>query len=253
MVRYFVKLSYKGTKYFGWQIQPNQTSVQEVIQNVLSQLHKNNRIELVGCGRTDTGVHASEYYAHFDSEEVFDLSQLRYKMNVMLPDDISIHDIFEVKADLHARFSATSRTYEYRMHFFKDPFLSDTSLLFTKQLDLSKMNEACRLLKNYVDFECFSKVNTDVSNFNCTIFSAEFLNTENGIVFKISANRFLRNMVRAITGTMIDIGTGKITLKEFQSIIESKNRSNAGTSVPAHGLTLIGITYPFEGNIIRQS
>lgn len=242
--RYFIRLAYKGTRYFGWQIQPNQISVQEEIERALGQLNSNNKIEITGCGRTDTGVHASDYFAHFDHAKEIDLDHWTYKLNLMLPEDIAIKKMVEVSPSLHARFDAVSRTYEYHIHTIKDPFKSDTSWFYKFSPDLEKINQACRILTSKTDFECFSKVNTEVNNFNCTIHQAEWLEVENGYLFRISANRFLRNMVRAITGTLIDVGNGKVSLAEFEEIIESKNRRRAGTSAPAKGLTLVRVEYP---------
>jgi len=242
--RYFLKLAYKGTRYFGWQIQPNQISIQQEIERALTQLNSNEKIEITGCGRTDTGVHASMYFAHFDTYKKMDPQHLSYKLNLMLPQDIAILEVFEVNADTHARFSATSRSYEYKIHTAKNPFIAETSWFYNVDLDLAKIKEACALLSTHSDFECFSKVHTDVSNFNCTIHYIDWLQTEHGYLFQISANRFLRNMVRAIVGTLLDVGTGKITIEELNEILASKNRSKAGISVPAHGLTLTKITYP---------
>lgn len=242
--RYFIHLAYKGTRYFGWQIQHGQISVQEEIERALTQLNSNQKIEITGCGRTDTGVHATDYYAHFDSEKELDTAQTRYKLNLMLPADIAIKTIFEVNQNLHARFSAISRSYEYRIHTVKDPFIADTSWYFTVKPDLEKIQEACRIIAAHTDFECFSKVQTDVTNFNCTIHQIDWIQTENGYLLRISANRFLRNMVRAIAGTLLDVGTGKISPEDLHTILASKNRSNAGTSVPAQGLTLTRVDYP---------
>lgn len=242
--RYFLNLSYKGTHYQGWQIQPNQRTVQGEIEKVLTQLNRNRPVELTGCGRTDTGVHARNYYAHFDSSESFEPGQLRFKMNTMLPPDIAIKQVWLVKEDLHARFSAISRTYEYRINTNKDPFLAETSWHYNLPLDTLKIREACDIIARHTDFECFSKVNTDVSNFHCTIHHIDWQTTNDGHIFIISANRFLRNMVRAVTGTLLDVGTGKILPADLYAILESRNRGMAGTSVPAHGLNLVRIDYP---------
>ncbi|MBK7128549.1 MAG: tRNA pseudouridine(38-40) synthase TruA [Crocinitomicaceae bacterium] len=246
MQRYVLQLSYKGTHYFGWQRQNGQISVQEKIESVLSQLHSNQPIEITGCGRTDTGVHASCYFAHFDSDLLFETEQLCFKMNLMLPDDIAIRNIQAVSSDFNARFSAISRTYEYAIHQQKNPFLTEFSWYHRADLDIDKINQACIIMIGHKDFQCFSKVNTDVSNFLCNITKAEWIITEHGYLFTISANRFLRNMVRAITGTMIDVGLGKINLKEFETILQSADRGKAGTSVPAQGLNLINVEYPVD-------
>ncbi|HNP33506.1 MAG TPA: tRNA pseudouridine(38-40) synthase TruA [Flavobacterium sp.] len=244
-MRYFIELAYKGTNYHGWQYQPNATSVQETLNKALSMLLKTD-IDIVGAGRTDTGVHAKQMFAHFDFENEIDAPHLIQKLNSFLPKDIVIYNIIKVTDQAHARFDATRRTYEYHIHTMKDAFENDDSWLYHNALDLDKMNEACQLLFRYNDFECFSKTNTDVRTFNCVIFEAYWRQIGNRIVFTISADRFLRNMVRAIVGTMINIGTGKINLTDFEKIIESKDRGEAGFSVPAHGLYLVKIDYDFD-------
>lgn len=246
MQRYVLQLSYKGTHYFGWQRQNGHISVQEKIESVLSQLHSNQPIEITGCGRTDTGVHASCYFAHFDSDLLFDTEQLCFKMNLMLPEDIAIRNIQVASPDFNARFSAISRTYEYTIHKQKNPFLSEVSWYHRADLDIEKINQACKIMMRHKDFECFSKVHTDVSTFICNISVAEWFITDQGYLFRITANRFLRNMVRAVTGTMIDVGLGKINLKEFESILQSGDRGKAGTSVPAQGLNLVNVAYPVD-------
>ncbi len=242
--RYFIQLAYQGTHYFGWQIQSNHNSVQAEIERALTQLNSNQKIEITGCGRTDTGVHASDYFAHFELDKEIELHHWAYKLNLMLPGDIAIKNIFAVAPTLHARFDAISRTYEYRIHTSKDPFVFNSCWVNNLKLDLEKIQQACDLMKTHTDFECFSKVHTDVTNFNCQIHKIEWHQTENGYLFRISANRFLRNMVRAVVGTLIEVGTGKISAPEFEEILHSKNRSKAGTSVPANGLTLVKIDYP---------
>lgn len=243
-MRYFIELAYKGTNYHGWQYQPDANSVQETLNKALSILLK-IEIDVVGAGRTDTGVHAKQMYAHFDVEETLNTTQLVHKLNSFLPKDIVIFRIIPVDNEAHARFDATRRTYEYHIHTFKDAFETDGSWLHQLPLDLDKMNNACQLLFKHNDFECFSKTHSDVRTFNCVIFEANWKQTGNKIVFTISADRFLRNMVRAIVGTMINIGLGKISLSDFEKIIESKNRSQAGFSAPAHGLYLTQITYDY--------
>jgi tRNA pseudouridine38-40 synthase len=242
-LRYFIELSYNGKAYHGWQNQPNAISVQQVLEEAFSVLLQ-TKIEIVGAGRTDTGVHASQMFAHFDVEFEIDISNLAFKLNSFLPNDISIHDIFKVKDDAHARFDAISRTYHYKILTTKNVFNMDFAYQFQVPLDVKKMNDACNILLQYKDFQCFSKSNTDVKTYYCTIEKAEWIEEQNDLIFIISADRFLRNMVRAIVGTMINIGLGKIQVKDLISIIESKNRSEAGYSVPAHGLYLTQITYP---------
>ena len=252
-MRYFIELAYKGTNYHGWQYQPGADSVQETLNKALSLLLKTD-IDIVGAGRTDTGVHAKQMFAHFDFESEVDVPQLVHKLNSFLPKDIAVFNILKVSDEAHARFDATKRTYEYHIHTMKDVFENDGSYQFQFPLNIDKMNEACQILFKHNDFECFSKVNTDVNTFNCVIFEANWTrgNPEapgkqngNKLIFTIAANRFLRNMVRAIIGTMINIGTGKISLADFEKIIDSKDRSQAGFSVPAHGLYLTKIEYNY--------
>lgn len=244
-MRYFIQLSYKGSNYCGWQIQPNGITIQEVVTKALSTI-LSEKIDLTGAGRTDTGVHALYYIAHFDSENTslhID-NTLIYKLNSFLPKDISIQQIFSVKADANARFDAISRTYLYYIHQQKDPFLEETSWYFPHKLNIDLMNQASDILLLYTDFTSFSKLHTDVKTNNCKIFKSQWTIDNYKLQFEIKADRFLRNMVRAVVGTLIDVGKEKITLDEFIEIIESKNRNNAGISVPAHGLFLATIEYP---------
>lgn len=244
-MRYFIHLAYHGTAYHGWQIQPNAASVQETLNKAFSVLLQ-SEMNLMGAGRTDTGVHAREMYAHFDTDTTFDIPTLVHKLNSFLPKDIVIYDIIPVHDDAHTRFDATKRTYEYHIHQFKNPFLDELSWYFHQTLDINLMNQAAQILQNYTDFECFSKVNTDVNTFDCTIFEAHWKRGENNqLVFTVSANRFLRNMVRSIVGTLINVGLHKITLDDVTKIIESKSREKAGFSVPAHGLYLTKIEYDY--------
>lgn len=252
-MRYFIKLAYNGTNYHGWQYQPNATSVQENLTKALEVILNSNssireqakQINIMGAGRTDTGVHAKEMYAHFDFETPINIQTLIHKLNSFLPKDIVVFDIIPVHDQAHARFDATKRTYEYRINTFKDAFLQDKSWYYHHDLDIDLMNEATKILLNHTDFQCFSKVNTDVNTFECTIFEAYWKQEQNTIVFTISANRFLRNMVRAIVGTIVNIGLHKISLDDFDEIIKSKNRDKAGFSVPAHGLYLTKIEYNY--------
>ncbi len=242
-MRYFLELSYNGTNYHGWQIQPNAISVQEKINEGLSKLLK-FPINVMGAGRTDAGVHALQMYAHFDIETEVETVVILDKLNSFLPDDIVIHSIFRVDDKAHTRFNAISRSYEYRIYLGRNPFLLETTWqLYRYKLDIDKMNETAKLLLNYTDFKCFSK-RTDVKTYNCDITLAKWELKDNMLVFHITADRFLRNMVRAIVGTLISIGHGKITIKDFIKIIESRNRSEAGISVPAKGLFLTRIEYP---------
>ncbi len=243
IMRYFIHLAYKGTHFNGWQIQPHSPSVQEEIQNGLTTLLKQKTI-VVGCGRTDTGVHSHSFFAHFETSEDFDSAQLTYRLNKIISCDIAILNIFSVEEDMHARFSALSRTYTYSIHTVKNPFVQETSFYYPFKLDLEAMNNACKELFNHIDFTSFCKLHTDVNNNNCEIKFAEWTQKNDEITFTISANRFLRNMVRAITGTMLEIGRGKISVQDFREIIEKKDRAAAGMSVAAHGLSLIKIEYP---------
>ncbi len=242
--RYFLRFSYDGTKYAGWQIQPNATTVQEVIEKQLSVLLRTN-IETLGAGRTDAGVHAREMYCHFDvREEITDTKDLILRLNKTLPFDIAVQDLFEVRCDAHARFDATFRTYEYVITKVKDPFLINKAYFFNRELDIDLMNKAAKILFDHIDFTSFSKANTQVFTNNCTVTEAYWRRENNLLIFTITANRFLRNMVRAIVGTLMNIGLGKISIEDFKKIIEQKNRSNAGESVAACGLYLIKIAYP---------
>ena len=243
-MRYFIKLAYNGTHYHGWQYQPNASSVQETINKAVSTI-LNTEINIMGAGRTDTGVHAKEMYAHFDFEKPFVISNLIHKRNAYLPKDIVIYDIIPVAKEAHTRFDAVKRTYEYHINTVKDAFLQEQSWYFHQLLDVNLMNQAAALLFSHTDFQCFSKVNTDVNTFDCTIFEAHWTQENGKLIFTISANRFLRNMVRAIVGTLINIGLHKITLNDFDTIITSKNRDKAGFSVPAHGLYLTEIRYDY--------
>ncbi|MHC0447749.1 tRNA pseudouridine(38-40) synthase TruA [Flavobacterium sp. 3-218] len=243
-MRYFIQFAYNGTHYHGWQIQPNASSVQETLNKAFSVL-LNETISIMGAGRTDSGVHASEMYGHFDTEKTLDIPVLIHKLNSYLPKDIAIFDIILVHDDAHCRFDATKRTYEYHINTVKNPFLQELSWYVTQKLDVELMNEAAQLLLKHTDFECFSKVHTDVNTFDCTIFEAYWKQENGKLIFTISANRFLRNMVRAIVGTLINIGLKKISLIDFENIIASKSREKAGFSVPAHGLYLTKIKYDY--------
>lgn len=225
-------------------MQPDAISVQEVLTKATNTILKDS-FELVGAGRTDAGVHAAQMYAHFDTETVFDSPEIVRKLNSFLPEDIAVFSIFEVNDDAHTRFDATARTYEYHINLKKNVFSKDLSWYHFRKLNINKMNEAAKILLEYEDFECFSKTHTDVFTFNCTITEAFWQLKDDNLIFTISANRFLRNMVRAIVGTLINIGLEKIEVEEIRTIIESKNRGKAGFSVPAHGLYLTKVSYPY--------
>jgi tRNA pseudouridine38-40 synthase len=243
-LRYFIEFAYKGTHYHGWQYQPNAASVQQTLNTALSLLLR-TEIDAMGAGRTDTGVHASQMFAHFDFDNEIDPPVLVHKLNSFLPKDIAVKNIIPVHDTAHARFDATRRTYEYHIHSFKDVFEDHSSWQLSHALDIDAMNEAAALLFSHTDFESFSKVNTDVNTFNCRIFEARWTKSNDRLVFTISADRFLRNMVRAIVGTLVNVGLGKISVDDFNAIIEGKDRGKAGFSVPAHGLYLTRIEYDY--------
>ena len=248
-MRYFVEFSYLGTAYSGWQSQPEGqgTGIQTVFEKALSTLLR-APVALTGAGRTDAGVHAARMFAHFDVEAPLpDAENLVRKLNSFLPADIAVRRIFPVKDRGHARFDAVRRTYKYFIHTQKDPFHLDTSLYLWQELDVERMNRACDILLEYEDFQCFSKVNTDVKTFICRLDAARWERLPQGrLVFTISADRFLRNMVRAIVGTMIDVGRWKIRPEDLRGIIGSRDRGASGMSVDARGLSLWQVEYPWE-------
>jgi len=246
--RYFIELAYDGTDLHGWQIQPNATTVQELLDGALSTVLR-EPIETTGCGRTDTGVHAREFFAHFDSQSLVighpSLVKAVDSLNAILPATIAVKSIIPVHAEAHARFDATSRSYEYHVHFEKDPFKVNHSWRLRDKPDITLMNAAARIIMEHTDFSCFSKSNTQTYTNNCKITRAEWVYSEQCLVFHISADRFLRNMVRAIVGTLMQVGRKEMQPEDIRAIIESKNRSNAGTSVPACGLYLTEVKYPY--------
>lgn len=244
MKRYFIHLAYNGANYCGWQIQPQSPSVQAELERCLS-LKLGQTIEVTGCGRTDTGVHARNYYAHFDLEgELKDCQDLTYRLNMFLPADIVVYRIWEVSPELHARFDALSRTYHYYITPVKNPFHQNDAYFFYGALDVPKMQQAADALKEYTDFTSFSKLHTQVKTNNCKIMEARWFEQDGLLVFRIKADRFLRNMVRAIVGTLLEVGKGKMSLEEFRNVIECKDRCSAGESVPAHALFLEEVDYP---------
>jgi tRNA pseudouridine38-40 synthase len=245
--RYFVQLSYKGTNYHGWQVQPNALTVQEVLTKAFSTILRED-ISLIGAGRTDTGVHARFFVAHFNSnqQELDKDLKLIFKLNSFLPRDIAIFRIVKVNPEAHARFDAMERTYRYYIHQRKDVFLNNFSWYLPVDLNVEMMNKAARILLQYEDFTSFSKVKTDVKTNICKIQEAKWSKDDYRLIFTIRADRFLRNMVRAIVGTLVDVGKENITLEDFKKIIENRNRAEAGTSVAAHGLFLEDIRYPQE-------
>lgn len=244
-MRYFIYLAYDGTNYHGWQIQPNDISVQETLKKALYTFLR-KEVDVVGAGRTDTGVHATLMVAHFDySDDMLDVDTVKDKLNRILPPDISVYEVRPVKPDAHARFDALSRTYKYYITTEKFPFQRQYRYKIFSELDFDKMNEAACILFEYTDFTSFSKLHTDVKTNNCKITYAEWQWIDAVTwVFTITADRFLRNMVRAIVGTLIEVGLGKLSLEEFRRVIEEKDRCKAGTSVPGQGLFLVNIEYP---------
>lgn len=256
--RYFLKLAYNGARYLGWQIQKQGPTVQQVVNDGLTAIMR-QPINVVGCGRTDTGVHAREFYAHFNLTAPLSPDEFAIrikKLNGYLPKDIVALGILPVKQDASARFSALKRTYKYEVVTSKDPFRTDSAYAYLSKLDVKKMNTAAAALFDYTDFTSFSKVNTQVKTNNCMIHEASWQQEGNLLVFTITADRFLRNMVRAIVGTLFNVGRGKLSIAGFKAVIESKDRSNAGYSVPAHGLYLQSVEYPedifIDGDIYQK-
>ncbi|QAA80310.1 tRNA pseudouridine(38-40) synthase TruA [Aequorivita sp. H23M31] len=243
LLRYFVEIAYNGKHYFGWQRQPNQMSVQQVVEEALSLILR-SEIKVVAAGRTDTGVHAMQLFAHFDCEEIEVNERLIFRINSFLPQDISIKNILRVTDDAHARFDAVQREYEYRISLGKNPFNFDLTYQLYNKPNIEAMNQAAKLLLVHTDFQCFSRSKTDVKTYICKIVKAQWEERDDILVFTVIADRFLRNMVRAIVGTLLDIGFGKTTLSEFQEILNSQDRSEAGASAPAHGLYLRRVVYP---------
>ena len=245
MQRYFITLSYDGTRYHGWQIQPNGVSVQERLQEALSTLLR-EPVTVTGTGRTDAGVHARMMVAHFDfsRDDMIDGKQLAYKLNRLLPYDIAVSRVEAVSEDMHARFSATSRMYRYYIHTTKDPFQKAYSCEIHYPLDFARMNEAARILMTYEDFGAFCKSGADVKTTLCLVTKAEWVQTSPTTwYFEIRANRFLRNMVRAVVGTLIEVGRARLSLDDFRKVIEGKQRSDAGESMPGNALFLEDIVY----------
>lgn len=264
-MRFFILLSYDGSPYFGWQKQPNKISVQQVIEDALYTLLR-EKIEITGAGRTDTGVHAQKYYAHFDSNNniiIKDPDFIIYKLNAILPKSVQIINIFEVPSESHARFDATSRTYKYYINTVKDPFASQYSYFYPYSLDIESMNQACQSMIGERDFTSLAKLHADTKTNICKVTTAKWEigafystgNSENDkthLVFTISANRFLRNMVRATVGTLLEIGRGKFPIEWLETVLNEKNRSSAGNSVPSNALFLSDITYPYSHLLVRK-
>ncbi|QSE98078.1 tRNA pseudouridine(38-40) synthase TruA [Fulvivirga lutea] len=243
-MRYFFEIAYNGTPFHGWQKQNNAKTVQEEVEKALSKVLQRD-VSILGSGRTDTGVHCEQQFFHLETDDKLS-TQLVYTLNKMLAPEIAINNMFPVVEDGHARFSAISRKYEYRITIKKDPFQKDFKYFFNRPLDIKTMNEAAALLIGKQDFESFSKVKTEVNNFVCDITEAEWKIEGTDLIFHIRANRFLRGMVRAVVGTLLDVGLGKIAPMELKNIIIAKNRKHAGAAAPAHGLFLTEVTYPSE-------
>jgi tRNA pseudouridine38-40 synthase len=241
-LRYFIELSYDGTPFVGWQRQAKGDSVQSCLEDALAILLQ-KPISVFGAGRTDAGVHARQLFAHVDLDMQID-QELKFRLNKLLPKQIAVRNIVAVGQDVHARFDAISRSYCYHITTQKNPFLHKRSYQFTKPLDIELMNKAADILLHHEDFKCFSKSKTDVKTYTCDVKQAHWKQKGSELVFFIQANRFLRNMVRAIVGTLIEVGLGKISISDFKAILDSRDRSQAGYSVPAHGLYLENVSYP---------
>ena len=242
-MRYFLEITYNRKNYFGSQRQPNQISIQQVLEETLSTILR-QKIVIVGAGRTDSGVHALQQFAHVDLDNLNNIDNLIYKLNSFLPKDIAIKNIFQVTEDAHARFDAKEREYVYKISLSKNPFTNCFAYQVRTAPTLDLMNLAAQKLLLHKDFQCFSRSKTDVKTYFCNIMSAQWKMEEEQLIFRITADRFLRNMVRAIVGTLFDVGLGKTSLEEFQNILDSKSREMAGASAPAHGLYLSKIIYP---------
>lgn len=242
-MRYFFEISYKGTNYHGWQIQQNAISIQQVLQEKL-KIWSNDDIDITGSGRTDAGVHARQQFFHVDLKTEIEVADFRYHLNAMLPKDILVRAIRKVKPEAHARFDATSRAYEYHIIPQKDPFKFNEAYIYFRNIELKKLNAASAILVGKHNFESFSKVKTQVNNFNCQVYHAHWIQEEESIVFHIGANRFLRGMVRAIVGTLLMVNEGKLEIDQINEILDSKDRAKAGRSVPPVGLYLSNVVYP---------
>lgn len=242
-MRYFFQISYRGTNYNGWQSQPNATGIQQIVEKVMTTVLQ-EKIAIIASGRTDTGVHCVKQYFHCDIEKTFNKDRLIIQLNSYLPKDIAIHDIFKVAPEANARFDAFERTYEYHITRIKDPLKTGLAFHYFKEVDLPTMNKAGALITGTHDFQCFSKVHTDVNHFICELKEVHWNQKKDSLVFTITGNRFLRGMVRAIVGTLLDVGSGKISMKEFQEILKSKDRKKAGMNAPPEGLFLMEVKYP---------
>lgn len=242
-MRYFIDITYDGTAYHGWQIQKNALSVQQIVNESLTLILE-EKINTIGSGRTDTQVHAFQQIAHFDTQKPVKTERLKDKLNSYLPKDIAVNHIRKVNSDVHARYDASLRCYEYMIIQKKDPFYVKRAYYYRRILNLDKMNSAAELLKTSNDFQSFSRVKTEVNHFKCKVKEAHWTKINELVIFSICADRFLRGMVRALVGTMLDIGTDKITISDFEKILKYRDRKKAGRAVPAYGLYLKSVTYP---------
>ncbi len=243
--RYFIEFAYDGTAYHGWQKQPEAITIQEVLEDGLQKMLR-KEVHVMGAGRTDAGVHAAQMFAHFDFDQPIDLDHLTFRLNRWLPLDISVFKVHPVQAKAHARFHATSRSYEYRFHLRPDPFKNKCTYVLYREPNVALMQQAAQLLIGHQDFQCFSRSNTDVKTYLCDLTEARFEQNGYELIFHVTANRFLRNMVRAIVGTLLEVGYGKLQLDDISRILESKDRNEAGSSAPARGLYLTSVEYPKE-------
>lgn len=241
-MRYFIELAYRGTAYHGWQVQPNAPSVQAEVNRALHTLLR-YPVETVGSGRTDTGVHAEQQFVHLDTDVPLVNAHV-YPLNALLPKDIVVKGIFPVADAAHARFDAISRSYQYRILYHKNPFREGLFYLYYRSVSVSLLHEAAAVLPSYSDFQSFSKVHTEVDHFRCTLHEARWEESEHGLVFHVTANRFLRGMVRALVGTLLSVGEGKLSVTQFEEVIRSKDRKRAGRAVPPEGLFLTKVDYP---------
>ena len=247
-MRFFLEIAYNGFAFHGWQIQKNARSVQETLEAALSLIFQ-QKISVVGCGRTDTKVHASSYFLHFDSPVIENREKFIFKLNSILPESISAHQVKSVSADAHARFDATARSYRYHVHKWKNPFLENQSLLYSKPLNIQAMNEAAQYLLGKQDFTSFCKLHSDTNNNLCDVTKAIWVENRDELIFEITANRFLRNMVRSIVGTLLEVGSEQLSLEAFKEVIAGKNRQLAGKSVAGYALYLNKIDYPYIESI----
>lgn len=242
-MRYLFEISYLGTHYNGWQSQLNATGIQQLVEKALSTILR-TPTAIVGSGRTDTGVHCVQQFFHADIEKEFEVEKLILQLNSFLPADVAIRGIRQIKLDASARYDAVERTYEYHITQVKNPILVERAFFYFKEVDVPTMNRAAALLVGTHDFQCFSKVHTDVNHFMCDLKKAQWNQKDDLLVFTITANRFLRGMVRAVVGTLLDVGTGKTSVAEFQKILKGKDRKKAGMNVPSEGLYLMKVKYP---------